>query len=74
MDLSQPSAAQVAQRVVAGWRGLRWWWRGVIGEDAYERYLDYHARAQPETTPMTEREFWRDRTDQLERNPRSRCC
>ena len=53
-------------------------WRGVVGEDAYERYcehVDACRAAGDETHPlMTEREFWRDRTDRQDANPQGRCC
>ena len=59
-------------------RGVRWWLRGVVGADAYDRYLDHHRRCVDEHghtgPPMTEREFWRARTDHQERNPQGRCC
>lgn len=60
---------------MALWRSLRWWWRGVIGADAYERYLDSHHRRRDHThPPMSEREFWRARTDHQDANPQGRCC
>jgi len=55
-------------------RGVRWYVRGVMGEDAYDKYLE-HARGQHEGAQvMTEREFWRDRTDRQDANPEGRCC
>jgi len=63
-------------------RGVRWYVRGVMGEDAYEKYLahvesehgggDGGAGAAPPV--MTEREFWRDRTDRQDANLSGRCC
>lgn len=64
--------------LLRGWHGVRWWFRGVVGADAYERYLERHARLARQRghdhAPMTEREFWRARTDHQERNPQGRCC
>jgi len=56
-------------------RGLRWYVRGIMGEDAYEKYLD-HVRGDHGDAAriMTEREFWRDRTDRQDSNPQGRCC
>jgi uncharacterized short protein YbdD (DUF466 family) len=54
--------------------GLVRWWRGVIGADAYERYLESHHRRGHTHPPMGEREFWRARTDAQETNPSGRCC
>lgn len=60
--------------LVRGWRAARWWCRGVLGADAYERYLAGHARSGHDHPPMSERAFWRARTDHQERNPQGRCC
>jgi uncharacterized short protein YbdD (DUF466 family) len=53
-------------------------WRGVVGEDAYERYREHveacRADGEPDHPHMTEREFWRDRTDRQDANPQGRCC
>ena len=61
-----------------GARDLASIWRGVLGEDAYDKYRA-HVEAQrgvgdPEHPLMTEREFWRDRTDRQDANPQGRCC
>nr|WP_237453561.1 YbdD/YjiX family protein [Pseudonocardia sp. SID8383] len=50
------------------------WWRGVIGADLYDRYLDHHRRSGHDHPPMTEREYWRARTAYQESNPQGRCC
>lgn len=59
------------------WRGLAWFVRGMVREDAYEKYLAHvettHVPGR-EPRPMTEREFWRDLTDRQDANPQSRCC
>jgi uncharacterized short protein YbdD (DUF466 family) len=61
-----------------GARDLVTIWRGVVGEDAYDRYRA-HVEAQRAGGDvhhplMTEREFWRDRTDRQDANPQGRCC
>ncbi|MFN8096856.1 MAG: YbdD/YjiX family protein [Dermatophilaceae bacterium] len=53
---------------------LRWWWRGVTGADAYERYVGHLEREHPGCPVPTEREFWREKYADQDRNPRSRCC
>lgn len=55
-------------------RAVRWWVRGVLGADVYDRYLAYHARSGAPGPPLTEREYWRSRTDHQERHPDGRCC
>jgi uncharacterized short protein YbdD (DUF466 family) len=60
--------------VVAGFRGFTRYLGGVMGADAYTKYLAHHAEAGHGTQPMTEREFWRDQTDRQDANPQGRCC
>jgi uncharacterized short protein YbdD (DUF466 family) len=75
MSRADPAAAvALSARLSRATRGIRWYVRGVLGEDAYERYLAHHARTRCDHRPMTEREFWRDRTDAMEKDPKSRCC
>jgi uncharacterized short protein YbdD (DUF466 family) len=61
-------------RARGGWHGFVWFFKGVMGENAYRDYLDYHRSTHPGVAPMTEREFWRDKTDRQDRNPQGRCC
>ncbi|WP_298254979.1 YbdD/YjiX family protein [uncultured Arthrobacter sp.] len=65
---------EVLHRARATARELAWIFRGVMGENAYQTYLDHHERTHAEGRPMTEREFWRDKTDRQEANPEGRCC
>lgn len=53
---------------------FRTFMRGVLGADAYDRYVQHQTRVHPGKPYMAEREFWRDRTDEMERNPGARCC
>jgi uncharacterized short protein YbdD (DUF466 family) len=56
-------------------RSIRWYVRGVMGEDAYEKYLAHVAGEHGDgAAVMTEQEFWRDRTDRQDANPQGRCC
>ena len=72
-----------------GAKGLAWFMRGVMGEDAYDKYKAHHEalhEAHDESISdlgsaacdgqrmMTEREFWRDQTDRQDTNPQGRCC
>ena len=52
----------------------RWYWSGVTGADAYERYVDHLRRTHPGAPIPTERDFWRQKYADQERNPTSRCC
>lgn len=60
--------------VSRGFRALRWYAQGVLGADAYERYLQHMARLHPDQPAMGEREFWRDLHAWQDRNPQGRCC
>ncbi|HEX5332681.1 MAG TPA: YbdD/YjiX family protein [Cellulomonas sp.] len=66
----------VAAAVRQGARGVSWFVKGMLGEDAYDKYVEHHAAQHDgDCGPvMTEREFWRDVTDRQERNPQGRCC
>ncbi len=64
---------RAARTVVAffgrGWRAVRWYVRELMGDSAYEHYLERfaidHAGVEPseQHEPLTEREFWRQRID-----------
>ncbi|MDO5628587.1 MAG: YbdD/YjiX family protein [Mobilicoccus sp.] len=53
---------------------LRWYMRGITGADAYDRYVAHLQRTHPGCAVPTERDFWRAKFDDMERNPKSRCC
>lgn len=56
-------------------RGLHWYLKEVMGENAYIHYLEsYRRRHGTEEGAMGAREFWKDLTDEQDRNPRARCC
>lgn len=71
--VTDPLRALAAWTVRAG-RGIRWYMRTLMGDSAYETYLAHHRRNHPGDEPMTERQFWRDRMDEQDRNPGARCC
>jgi uncharacterized short protein YbdD (DUF466 family) len=65
---------RLMERLMERLRALLWWVRGVLGDHAYDQYLAHHRRSGHAGPPMTEREFWRARADNQERNPQGRCC
>ena len=76
-DLGQARPARVTGglgAVGSAWHGLRWWWRGVTGADAYERYAAHLRATHPEAPVPSEREFWREKYADQERSPTTRCC
>ncbi|HEY1158514.1 MAG TPA: YbdD/YjiX family protein [Arthrobacter sp.] len=60
--------------VANGFRGVARYLGGIMGADAYAKYLEHHKAAGHGEAPLTEREFWRDRTDRQDSNPQGRCC
>lgn len=71
-----PVRAGAALRVIRqGLGAVGWYVQDLMGDTAYRRYLEHHhAHHGPEHAPMTEREFWRARMDDQDRNPGARCC
>ncbi|MBO1902393.1 YbdD/YjiX family protein [Leucobacter weissii] len=55
-------------------RGVRWYLTTLMGDHAYRTYADHHRAAHPGEPVMSEREFWRQRYADQDRNPGSRCC
>lgn len=55
-------------------RGIRWYMTNLMGDSAYATYVAHHRRRHPEEEPLTERQFWRERMDDQDRNPGARCC
>ncbi|MHC6228430.1 YbdD/YjiX family protein [Arthrobacter sp. MMS24-T111] len=60
--------------VANGFRGFARYLGGVMGADAYAKYLEHHKASEHQEPPLGEREFWRDRTDRQDSNPQGRCC
>jgi uncharacterized short protein YbdD (DUF466 family) len=58
--------------LVRGWRGVRWYLREFTGEAQWDHYVEHCA--EHGHTPMSRREFERQRADAAEQNPISRCC
>jgi len=55
-------------------RGVRWWFSGVMGDDAYRRYVEHVQRTHPDDAVPTEAEYWRERHARADANPGARCC
>lgn len=54
--------------------GVGWFVGGVTGGSAYERYVEHLRRTHPECPVPSKRDFWREKYDEQERNPSTRCC
>ena len=72
-------------RLRSGARDAARLWRGLTGEDAYDKYrahFEANHRGEADRSPsdsgaealMSEREFWRDQSDRQDHNPQGRCC
>nr|WP_245713341.1 YbdD/YjiX family protein [Nocardia rhamnosiphila] len=46
----------------------------VVGGQDYQRYLAHMRRVHPGRPVMSERDYWRERYADAERNPGARCC
>jgi len=55
-------------------RSIRWYLRELTGENQYENYLRRHGAAHPQATPLSHREFERQRIDRADSHPGTRCC
>jgi uncharacterized short protein YbdD (DUF466 family) len=53
---------------------IRWYVRGVLGADAYERYAAHQSARHPDLPLLDERSFWRAKYADMDRHPQSRCC
>ena len=67
------STRAVAQVVRVG-RGIRWYMSSLMGDNAYAVYVAHQRRTHPEAEPLTERQFWRQKMDDQDRNPGASCC
>jgi len=50
------------------------WLRGVTGDDAYDRYLEHHARAHPDRPPLSRKEFFDEQLAMKWSGGVNRCC
>ncbi|AOZ72576.1 hypothetical protein BK816_04090 [Boudabousia tangfeifanii] len=63
---------KVSSKLQTAYRNVRWYVRGVVGADAYEKYVRWCEHTGHE--PMDEKTFWRDKCDREEKSPGMRCC
>jgi uncharacterized short protein YbdD (DUF466 family) len=54
--------------------GALWYVREVMGENAYDHYLDHQRKHHPDDQVLSRRQFECRRMDQLEIKPGQRCC
>ena len=55
-------------------RSVSWYVTSLMGDRAYETWVAHLAVEHPEQTPVSEREFWKQRYREQETTPGARCC
>ena len=68
------STGSALDRLVAFARECRRFARGILGSDAYDKYLHHHRVTGCAHEPLSERDFWRAKYRDQDHNPGSRCC
>ncbi|WP_101652075.1 YbdD/YjiX family protein [Brevibacterium ihuae] len=69
------SRTAVIARIATPFRAVHWYLKEIMGENAYLHYIEsYQRRHGTREGALCEREFWRDLTDEQDRNPKVRCC
>ncbi|MDF2580416.1 MAG: small protein [Microbacterium sp.] len=71
---SKELCARAGRAVLRVARAVHWYVTSLMGDNAYATYLAHQRRTHPGTPPLTERQFWRERMDDQDRNPGARCC
>jgi uncharacterized short protein YbdD (DUF466 family) len=64
----------VTTTIRKGARWLRWYLREVSGESAYDRYVEHTRAEHPDQEVLSRRDFERQRMDDRDARPQSRCC
>lgn len=55
-------------------QGIRWYVTNLMGDNAYQHYVEHIARAHPGEAVVSEKQYWRDRHAESEAKPGARCC
>lgn len=57
-----------------GWRLVSGFMADLMGDSAYERYVQRHRLQHPGHPPLDARTWWRQRADAAEAAVQERCC
>lgn len=68
------AGARILSRVRAAARSLRWFVRELMGDSAYDKYVERHRLDHPDHEPMTPAQWWRAKADAEASAPQTRCC
>ncbi|HTN54841.1 MAG TPA: YbdD/YjiX family protein [Microbacterium sp.] len=81
MALLQGAPAPASRSARAAWRrvrsaasAVRWYVTTLMGDRAYDVYVSHQRAHHPDAELPSERQFWRDRMADQDRNPGARCC
>nr|WP_137146994.1 YbdD/YjiX family protein [Mycolicibacterium sp. CR10] len=55
-------------------RQFGWYWKSLMGDNHYQRYLEHRARTHAGEEVLSEREYWRRRHAAADSDPGARCC
>lgn len=66
--------ARGARTLVRGVRSVFRYLDSVVGGQDYQRYLAHMRRVHPGRPVASERDYWRERYADADRNPGARCC
>lgn len=61
-------------RITTGLGQIGWFWGSLMGDNHYRRYVAHRARTHPGEPVCSERDYWRMRHADADRNPGARCC
>lgn len=73
-DAAATALARVWRTGEKAVRGIHWYVTSLMGDNAYAVYVAHQRQHHPGEAPVSERQFWRDRSDDQDRNPGARCC
>lgn len=66
--------SSAAQGVRRAWNGVVWYVRELSGEAKYDHYLEHFAAEHPGQTPLSEKEYLRQREEYDKQHPNTSCC
>lgn len=69
-----PRLRGIPATLARGVRAVFWYLDSVVGGQDYQRYTAHMRRTHPGHAVASEREYWRERYADAERNPGARCC
>lgn len=66
--------SQAGDAVRRAAKGVVWYMREISGEARYDHYLEHFAAEHPGETPLSEKEYLRQREEYDKQHPNTSCC